>query len=291
LAVLPAGGQSRSAEIGAMRTRAGFVALLMCVAAAPPAQLVLAAPSQQQPPLSAAVRSKIDTDVRALLSAAHAQGATIAVVQGGAIVYTRGYGLRDVAKSLPADARTRYEIGSITKQFTAAAILQLKEAGKIDLDATVATYLPSVSHAKEITIRQLLTHTSGLPDYVGIQNFETLAATPATFDQLMSRISGMPLGFAPGAQFRLLEHELFDPRADHRTRLGPELGRVRPTAPLRTRRDDGLGDDGTRRRACRHGARLRVRAGAHGRVEADRRILGVLRRRHRLHRRRPAEVG
>lgn len=172
-----------------MRTRAGFVAIVMCVAAASSAQLVSAAPSQQQP-LSAAVRSKIDTDVRALLNTAHAPAATIAIVRGGAIVYTRGYGLRDVAKSLPADARTRYEIGSITKQFTAAAILQLKEAGKIDLDATVATYVPSISHAKEITVRQLLTHTSGLPDYVGIPNFETLAAAPATFDELMSASPG-----------------------------------------------------------------------------------------------------
>ncbi|HEV2738203.1 MAG TPA: serine hydrolase domain-containing protein, partial [Candidatus Elarobacter sp.] len=141
-----------------MRIQASLVAILILFAAAPPAQSVSAAPSQAAPALKAAVQSKIDADVRALLSAAHAQGATIAIVQGGAIVYTRGYGLRDVAKSLPADAHTRYEIGSITKQFTAAAILQLKEAGKIDLDATVATYLPSISHAKEITLRQLLTH-------------------------------------------------------------------------------------------------------------------------------------
>ncbi len=184
-----------------MRLQASLVATLLWFAAAPSAQPVSAAPSQQAPPLNAAVQSKIDTDVRALLSAAHAPGATIAIVQGGAIVYTRGYGLRDVAKSLPADAHTRYEIGSITKQFTAAAILQLKEAGKMDLDATVATYLPSISHAREITIRQLLTQTSGLEDYVDIPNFETLAGTPATFDQLMSRISEKPLGFTPGAQF------------------------------------------------------------------------------------------
>jgi D-alanyl-D-alanine carboxypeptidase len=184
-----------------VRVRAGFAAVVISFAAAPAAQPVSAAPSQQAPPIKAAVRSKIDGDVRALMSAAHVQGATIAIVQGGAIVYTRGYGLRDVARSLPADVHTRYEIGSITKQFTAAAILQLKEAGKIDLDATVATYLPSLSHAKEITIRQLLTHTSGLEDYVDIPNFETLAATPATFDQLLARISGKPLGFAPGAQF------------------------------------------------------------------------------------------
>ena len=184
-----------------MRIRASLVATLIWFAAAPCVQPVSAAPSQQAPPLKAAVRSKIDADVRALLSAAHAQGATIAIAQGGVIVYTRGYGLREGARSLPADADTRYEIGSITKQFTAAAILQLKEAGKIDLDATVATYLPSISHAREITIRQLLTHTSGLEDYVDIPDFETLAVRPATFDQLMSRISKEPLAFTPGAQF------------------------------------------------------------------------------------------
>ena len=184
-----------------MRVQASLVGILISVAAAPAAQPVSAAPSQQASPLNPAVQAKIDTDVQALLSAAHVPGATIAIVRGGAVVYARGYGLRDVAKSLPADAHTRYEIGSITKQFTAAAILQLKEAGKIDLDATVATYLPSISHAREITIRQLLTHTSGLEDYVNIPNFETLAATPATFDQLMSRISRKPLGFTPGSGF------------------------------------------------------------------------------------------
>ncbi len=153
------------------------------------------------PPVNAAVRAKIDSDVRAQLTAAHAIGATIAVVVRGKTAYTRGYGLRDLEKSLPADADTRYEIGSVTKQFTAAAILQQKEAGKIDLDATVATYLPSISHGGEITIRQLLTHTSGLEDFVGIPNFDTLAGAPATFDQIMSRISEKPLDFKPGTQY------------------------------------------------------------------------------------------
>jgi CubicO group peptidase (beta-lactamase class C family) len=157
--------------------------------------------AQQPPLLSGPVQAKIDADVQALLSTKHAPGATIAIVEHGAIVYARGYGLRDVASGLPADARTRYEIGSITKQFTAAAILQLKEAGKVDLNATVATYLPAIAYGKEITIRQLLTHTSGLLDYIDIANFETLAATPATFEQLMSRVSDKPLAFSPGTQF------------------------------------------------------------------------------------------
>jgi CubicO group peptidase (beta-lactamase class C family) len=156
----------------------------------------------QQPPLvSAPVQAKIDADVQALLSATHTPGATVAIVEHGAIVYTRGYGLRELATSLPADAHTRYEIGSITKQFTAAAILQLKETGKIDLNATVATYLPLVPHAADITIRELLTQTSGLYDYVNIPGFDTLAASPATFDQLMLHVSGRPLEFTPGTMY------------------------------------------------------------------------------------------
>jgi CubicO group peptidase (beta-lactamase class C family) len=173
----------------------------MWCAATPPASLVSAAPALQGWRLDANVQSKIDTDVRALLRAGHVDGATIAIVEGGTVVYARGYGLRDLAKRLPADTETRYEIGSVTKQFTAAAILQLKAAGKIDLDATVVTYLPTVPHAAEITVRQLLTHTTGLDDYVGIPNFETLAGTPATSDDIMARISAKPLAFTPGTRF------------------------------------------------------------------------------------------
>jgi len=164
-------------------------------------QPALSVPSQEPPPIGSAARAKIDADIQAVLSASHTQAATIAIVEGEKIVYTRGYGLRDVAKSLPADARTRYEIGSITKQFTAAGILQLKEAGKVDLDASLATYLPKAPHAKEVTIRQLLTHTSGIADFVNDPNFDTLVGTPVTFDQLISRIADKPLGFTPGTKF------------------------------------------------------------------------------------------
>jgi D-alanyl-D-alanine carboxypeptidase len=182
---------------------AGVVGVLIWVAAMPAAQLVSAASPAPEPapPLTAAVRSKIDTDVRAALSAAHTQGATILIVRDDAVVFTRSYGLRDVERSSPADEHTRYEIGSITKQFTAAAILQLREAGKIDLDAPVATYLPFAPHAGEITVQQLLSHTSGLADYTDVPNLETLAATPATFDHVLSQIAGKPLGVTPGAAF------------------------------------------------------------------------------------------
>jgi D-alanyl-D-alanine carboxypeptidase len=157
--------------------------------------------AQSAPQLDPAASASVDAAVRKTLSAGHVVGATVIVVRNGAVVYTGEYGLRDVAAGLPSTATTKYEVGSVTKQFTAAAILQLREAGKIDLDAPLATYLPSVPHAKDVTIRQLLALTSGLPEYTGGVTFATAVQTPATFDGLMASIAGKPLDFKPGTNF------------------------------------------------------------------------------------------
>ena len=87
---------------------------------------------------------------------------------------------------------TNYEIGSITKQFTAAAILQLQDAGKLKIDEKVSAYLPDVPHANEVTLRQLLTHTSGIPDYFGLKSDED-STKPTTFVELMRLIPDKPL--------------------------------------------------------------------------------------------------
>ncbi len=157
--------------------------------------------SQATPLIGAAVLAKVDADVDADLRATHSEAATIAIIKNGRTVYTRGYGLRDLATALPADVQTRYEVGSLTKQFTAVAVLQLKEAGKVDLDARLSTYLPLAPHAESVTLRQLLTQTSGFKDYMSAPNIDTLVETPATFDQLMARITDEPLGFKPGTQW------------------------------------------------------------------------------------------
>jgi len=184
-----------------MRIWIGFIATIVSFAVALPAPSRSADSAPYSSALDSKTRSKIDADVAALLSRNHTQGATIAIIRDGSTLYTRGYGLSDVARSLPASIHTQYEIGSITKQFTAAAILKCKEAGKISLDAKLATYLPSLPHAGEVTIRQLLTHSSGYEDYTDVPNFETLASTPATFNQLVSTVASKPLAFLPGTQF------------------------------------------------------------------------------------------
>jgi CubicO group peptidase (beta-lactamase class C family) len=150
---------------------------------------------------STELQRRIDADVRTSLRRFGTPGAVIAAVKDGHIIYTKSYGLRDRARNLPVLIDTPFEIGSITKQFTAAAILQLQEAGKLNIDSTVATYLSTVPHASEITLRQLLSHTSGLHDYFDAPTIDDDAVKTVTFDQLMARVADLPLDFAPGAKW------------------------------------------------------------------------------------------
>jgi D-alanyl-D-alanine carboxypeptidase len=143
---------------------------------------------------------RIDSDVAAILDRTKTPSAVIAVVRNDRVVFRKAYGLRDSEHRLAADIGTLYEIGSITKQFTAAAILQLREGGKLSLDDMLSKYLPDAPHAGEVTLRQLLSHTSGLPEYLDGPDIEQEATQPATFAQLMARIAGKPLTFAPGSK-------------------------------------------------------------------------------------------
>jgi D-alanyl-D-alanine carboxypeptidase len=142
---------------------------------------------------------QIDKDVAAILRRTETPGATILILRDERPLYQHAYGFRQLSDRLPASMDTRYEIGSITKQFTAAAILQLRDAGKIDIDARVSTYVPDAPHASEITVRQLLTHTSGLPDYLSAISDEA-ATKPASFEQIMSIVADKPLDFPPGSR-------------------------------------------------------------------------------------------
>jgi len=90
---------------------------------------------------------------------------SIAVVRNGKLVYAKAFGSANVAAGRYADAATRYALGSISKQFTAAAILLLDEQGKLSIEDKVSKYFPNLTRAGEISIRQLLTHVSGYEDY------------------------------------------------------------------------------------------------------------------------------
>ena len=169
-----------------------FAASLLCIPLAAIAAVV---------PIDAQRTNRMDADVETILQRTGTPGATIAVAEQGHIIYSHAYGLRDREHRLPATVDTYYEIGSITKQFTAAAILQLQEAGKLHLDDKLAVYLPHAPHASEVTLRQLLSHTSGEPEYLDAVDAAKAIGKPASFDQIMSYIAGKPLDFEPGSHW------------------------------------------------------------------------------------------
>jgi len=144
--------------------------------------------------------SAVGTAITEHLRRQEITGAAVAVYQDGKLLDLKTYGLRDVAKKLPVDADTRFEIGSVTKQFTAAAIMQLQEQGKLSIDDPLAKYLPSFPHAKDVTLRQLLNQTSGLPDYTNQPDIATLMSTTDANANVVAYVA-KPLDFAPGTKW------------------------------------------------------------------------------------------
>lgn len=156
-------------------------------------------------PLSEQQMRQIDAIAAQTLVKQHISGLEIGVGRGGTVLYSHGYGLRDRARGLPVTSQTVFPVGSITKQFTSTAIMILAGRGKVHLDAKVSRYVPDAPHGTEITVRQLLDQTSGLPDY--LENKALLAAIMAGTDRqhsmafLVSLVNGKPLHFKPGSKW------------------------------------------------------------------------------------------
>lgn len=150
------------------------------------------------PPLSPLGR-EIDAYLTGLTSSGQFQGAVL-VARNGEVVIARGYGNAD--DNVPNTVRTRFRLASITKQFTAAAILALQQDGKLTVDDAICPYLDPCPDAwKPLTIRHLLTHTSGLVDYTAFASFEPTEMNPATPQELVDRFRNFPLSFAPGTLY------------------------------------------------------------------------------------------
>ena len=156
------------------------------------------AETAQLPPVLA---KRIEADVKAALHRFEVPGAAVMVIKSGRVSFIGTYGMRDSARKLPVRPDTLFEIGSITKQFTAASILQLQEAGRLQIDEPLSKYLPDAPHAKEVTLRQLLTLTSGLHDYLDDPRIEQLVVRPIAYRDLIARIASRPLDFPPGSRW------------------------------------------------------------------------------------------
>lgn len=166
------------------------------------ALLTLGAASAPADPLSEKQIAAIDTIARTVIDRQATPSVVIGVGRHGKLVFAKAYGYRNLDDKVPADVETMYGIGSNTKQFTAAAILLLRDAGKLDVDAPVARYLPALPHGAEVTVRQLLTHTGGYAEFTELPDIDRLANRRATNEEILATVAARPLGFVPGTKWQ-----------------------------------------------------------------------------------------
>jgi D-alanyl-D-alanine carboxypeptidase len=112
-----------------------------------------------------ALAAKVDSIANQVLKSTGVPSASVAVVKNGRLAYANAYGAAKLEPRTAAIPDMRYAIGSISKQFTAAAILLLQQEGKLSLDDPVSRFVPGLTRGNEVTIRQLLSHTSGYQDF------------------------------------------------------------------------------------------------------------------------------
>lgn len=156
--------------------------------------------------LDPALKARVDRIAAQVLEQRGVPSASVAVVEHGKLAYTHAYGdTRLAGDGRPAVAATpamRYSIGSISKQFTAAAILILQEEGKLSLDDAVGKYLTGLTRGNDVTIREILSHTSGYQDYWPEDYLMTPMMKPETPQQILDTWAKKRLDFEPGTQWQ-----------------------------------------------------------------------------------------
>jgi CubicO group peptidase (beta-lactamase class C family) len=155
--------------------------------------------------LDDATAAKIETLVAEIMTNGQVPGAAVGIVKDGELVYAKGFGVTELGSDEPVTADTIFHMGSVAKTATAVAIMQLVEAGKIDLDAPVTEYLSDFTLADpdlgEVTIRRLLSHTAGIPDpidWLAEYQDENLRSDDAALDDYVRSLGDQSMTYQPG---------------------------------------------------------------------------------------------
>ncbi len=178
----------------------GSVLLASAQASAPAPSTAALPASVADPQLAAAV----DRAAGEVLAAGESVGFAVAIVENGRVRLLRGYGSADLEQRTPVRADTVFRIGSVTKEFTAAAVLLLAERGRLSLDDKLAKFVPDFPRGDEVTLRQLLNHTSGIANYTGAPDFLAAVAPRdyAAAEFIKHFAAADPLyDFAPGTSW------------------------------------------------------------------------------------------
>ena len=155
-----------------------------------------------QAQLGSNLQNQIDQVATDALAKTGVPSASVAIVKDGQIAYLHAYGDAHLEPRTTAKPDMRYSIGSISKQFTATAILLLQEQGKLSLDDKVAKFIPDLTRANEVTIRQLLSHTSGHQDYWPQDYVMPMMLQPVTAQKILDMWARKPLDFDPGTKWQ-----------------------------------------------------------------------------------------
>ena len=144
----------------------------------------------------------IDDFVKAEMAKRQIPGVSIAVIRDGKLVKAEGYGLANVELKAPATPETVYQLASVSKQFTAAAILLLAQDGKLAIEDKIHKHLPDLPQAwNEVTVRHLLDHTSGIKSYTSLPDFFKTARKDYTHQEIIKLVADSPMEFKPGEKW------------------------------------------------------------------------------------------
>ncbi len=174
------------------------------LSALPLLALATAASQPAQQPAAQDSLARVLDAIVAPAFANRASGGAVLVARGNRVLFRRAYGFADIALDVPMRPDHVFLVGSITKEFTGAAIMRLAADGRLSLDDDVRKYVPDVNtHGKRITIEQVLTHTSGLASLVDLEAFDSLARHKYSVAGLLALTRNEPLHFEPGAAVRI----------------------------------------------------------------------------------------
>lgn len=187
----------RSHSTGSLARRAVMAALAGLALAGSPAHELAA-----QETLSGAERARVDSTVTSFLAETGVPSASIAIVRDGEIAYEQAYGSARLEPAIPALPSMRYSIGSVSKQFTATAVLLLAEDGELSLDDPVSRWLPELTRADEVTVGHLLSMTSGYQDFWPHDYVFQRMQRPVEAREILGRWAERPLDFDPGTKWQ-----------------------------------------------------------------------------------------
>ena len=146
--------------------------------------------------------SRVDSVASAVLERTGVPSASVAVVTHGQLAYAHAYGVSQLDPHTGATTDMRYAVGSISKQFTAASILLLQQEGKLSLDDPVAKYVPGLTQGNEVTIREILSHTSGYQDFWPQDYVPPSMEKASTQQAVLDHWAKQPLYFAPESRWK-----------------------------------------------------------------------------------------